>query len=88
MTRPVRHAYLTWSSEPHERVGDARELNYVTHNKKATYYCILVTVSLSGARRMSKWLSTVDRYDNARTVSQTYLGLSSGLLGHLGHCLD
>jgi len=46
---------------------------FVTSNKKATYYCILVTVSLSGARRMSKWLYGVDRYDN-------WDGLYQGLL--------
>jgi hypothetical protein len=34
MTRPVRHVYLTWSSEPHERVGDTRELTDVGHNEK------------------------------------------------------
>lgn len=44
MTRQVRHVYLTWSSEPHEGVGDAPVLTYVETMKKTVYNYPLVVV--------------------------------------------
>ena len=82
MTRPVRHVYLTWSSEPHERVGDARVLNYTTHNEKSRLQLHsgdTLQESLE-AKRMCKRLSSVVCHDNERTIAQGYLGLSSGFM--------
>ena len=50
---------------------------FQSQNKKATYYCPVV-VPLTG-RGMSKWLSSVDHYDNERIISTTSLVLSTPL---------
>ena len=46
ITRPVRHAYLTWSSEPHEGVGDAPV--YCSDQQKSRYLLHPVVDSLAG----------------------------------------
>ena len=88
ITRPVRHAYLTWSSEPHEGVGDAPALTYMGNNEKSRL--LLPSVETLRIRTkgesMSKRLQCIAFHGNGSDYSHSLLGLVNplGLVWTLG----